>query len=74
MLNTIGNVCLSKAYQSADSSFLAPFDYSYLLFASAWGVIIFGDIPGLTTALGLLIITAAGLFVAWRERMVNEQL
>lgn len=74
VLNTIGNVCLSKAYQSADSSFLAPFDYSYLLFASAWGVIIFGDIPGLTTALGLLIIAAAGVFVAWRERMVSEQL
>jgi len=72
VLNTIGNLCLSKAYQSADSSFLAPFDYSYLLFATAWGVILFGDVPGITTSLGLVLIAAAGLFVAWRERLANQ--
>lgn len=72
MLNTIGNLCLSKAYQSADSSFLAPFDYSYLLFAALWGVILFTDIPQLSTVLGLLLIAGAGLFVAWRERQVLQ--
>ncbi len=72
LLNTIGNLCLSKAYQSADSSFLAPFDYSYLLFATAWGVILFADIPQFSTVMGLLLIAGAGLFVAWREHLAEK--
>lgn len=69
LLNTTGNLCLSKAYQIADSSFLAPIDYSYLLFASFWGVMLFGELPDKSTVSGLVLIAAAGLFVAWRERV-----
>ena len=70
-LNTAGNLCLSKAYQSADSSFLAPFDYMYLLFATFWGVVLIGDLPDSTTVTGLFLIAGAGVFVAWRERQLN---
>ena len=72
LLNTIGNLCLSKAYQSADSSFLAPIDYSYLLFATAWGMLLFNDYPTLPTTLGLLLIAGAGIFVAWREHVLRN--
>ncbi len=72
-LNTIGNLCLSKAYQGADSSFLAPIDYSYLLFATGWGILLFGDYPTSTTTMGLLLIAGAGIFVAWRERILNKR-
>jgi len=72
LLNTIGNLCISKAYQSADSSFLAPIDYSYLLFATGWGILLFGDIPTLPTIMGLSLIAGAGIFVAWRERVLKQ--
>lgn len=73
LLNTIGNLCLSKAYQSADSSFLAPIDYCYLLFATGWGIVLFSDYPTPLILLGLSLIAGAGIFVAWRERMLERQ-
>lgn len=71
-LNTSGNLCLSKAYQSADSTFLAPIDYSYLLFAAVLGMILFNEIPSVQTVTGLSLIAGAGLFVAWRERVAQQ--
>jgi drug/metabolite transporter (DMT)-like permease len=73
LLNTIGNLCLSKAYQSADSSFLAPIDYCYLLFATGWGIVLFSDYPTPLILLGLSLIAGAGIFVAWRERVLERQ-
>ena len=31
--NLTGNLCLVRAYQSSESSFLAPLDFLYLIFA-----------------------------------------
>lgn len=68
IFNVIGNITMSKAYQSAESSFLAPFDYSYLVFASFWGFVFWRDIPEAPTLAGMVMIAASGIFVAWRER------
>jgi drug/metabolite transporter (DMT)-like permease len=72
LFNVIGNISMSKAYQSAESSFLAPFDYSYLVFATFWGFIFWQDIPPPMTIAGMMIIAASGIFVAWRERQQRE--
>jgi drug/metabolite transporter (DMT)-like permease len=67
-LNLTANIGLAKSYQSAESSWLAPFDYSYLIFATFWGYVFFGDLPDILAAIGMAMIAGGGAYVAWRER------
>ncbi len=57
---------LAGAYQSAPSSLIATFDYSYLVFAALWDLLIFSTVPTATTALGIILIMGAGLLVLRR--------
>lgn len=61
--NVIIHLALAKAYQSAPPQTIATFDYSYLLFAAIWGFVLFREIPGLATLLGMAMIAGAGLLL-----------
>jgi len=52
---------LAKAYQSAPPSIIATFDYSYLIFAVFWSLVIFSETPDIPTILGMCLIAAGGL-------------
>jgi drug/metabolite transporter (DMT)-like permease len=68
VLNATANLGLTMAYQNAESSWLAPIDYCYLIFAVLWGFAIFGDFPNASMLAGMALIAGAGAFTAWRER------
>jgi len=73
VLNLTGNICLSRAYQTADASWLAPLDFSYLVFAALWSRIIFDQWPTRQAILGMALIGIAGAITAWRERVVAKR-
>jgi drug/metabolite transporter (DMT)-like permease len=52
---------------AAEASAIAPFSYVGLLFATVWGMVIFGEYPDFFTYLGALVIAAAGIYVWHRE-------
>lgn len=66
VMNLAANVSLARAYQTAESSWLAPYDYSYLVFATVWGYLIWGTVPDILSVMGMMLIAAAGIFVAAR--------
>ena len=72
MLNVTANLGLTMAYQNAESSWLAPIDYCYLIFATFWGLVFFGDFPNASMLTGMVLIAGAGAFTAWRERRLNK--
>ena len=73
VLNLTGNICLSRAYQTADASLLAPMDFSYLVFAAFWSRVMFDQWPTREAVIGMSLIGAAGIITAWRERVVAKR-
>lgn len=73
VLNLTGNICLSRAYQTADASWLAPMDFSYLVFAAFWSRMIFDQWPTGQAIIGMVLIGTAGVITAWRERVVAKR-
>ncbi|MEM7255892.1 MAG: DMT family transporter, partial [Pseudomonadota bacterium] len=69
MLNLLGNICMTRAYQTADASLLAPLDFTYLIFAAFWGKVIFSRWPEPDTLTGMALILCAGITIAWREQL-----
>jgi drug/metabolite transporter (DMT)-like permease len=59
---------VAKAYQAGPSAIVGTFDYSYLVFASLWGVIFFGETLDALMIVGIAMIVAAGMLVLWQPR------
>ena len=66
-LFVLGLLGLTQSYRLLPVSIVAPFEYSYLLWATLIGLIAFNEIPGARTLLGGLIIILCGCYVAFRE-------
>ncbi len=73
VLNLTANICISRAYQTADASWLAPVDFSYLIFAAFWSQVIFDQWPTRTAIIGMTLIGTAGIITAWRECVVAHR-
>jgi len=67
-LGALGHYVIFLAYRRAPASALAPFTYTHLIWAAAYGFLIFDERPDHLTYLGAGIITAAGLYVWYREQ------
>lgn len=68
-----GYMLLSRAYQVANASLIAPFDYAYLPFAAAAAWFFWGEVPGLNTFAGMALIIGAGLYIGYRELRAPER-
>lgn len=55
------------AYQTGEAAIVAPMQYSQIIWASAYGMIFFGEAVDMGTAIGAAIIIASGLFIVFRE-------
>ena len=70
-LGGIGHLLMTESFRLAPASLVAPFDYTSILWAFLLGYFLFGELPTAFVYAGAAIITAAGLFVIWRERRLG---
>jgi drug/metabolite transporter (DMT)-like permease len=67
-LGALAHLCMINAFNFAEASLLAPFNYTKLLWVAILGYLVFDDIPSLEMWIGAGIIVSAGLYVLYREK------
>ena len=65
---SIGYIASVAAMRFGDVTFVSPFRYTALLWATAMGFIFFKEIPKFTTLLGGLIIILAGTYIFYKSK------
>ncbi len=73
LFSTLGQMLMIAALRHASPSVIAPFTYTQLLWATLFGVLIFGEFPDRWTWAGSAVIIASGLYVWNRERKLDAQ-
>ncbi len=52
---------LTQGYRKASANVVAPFEYLGMVWGSLWGFLFFGEVPRITTFIGMGLIALAGL-------------
>lgn len=67
VMMALAQSCFIQAMRRAESSFVVPFSYATLIFATLYDYLIFDAMPDGVSMLGAMIIIAGALLLAWRE-------
>ena len=62
----VGQLLMTSSLR-APVSVVSPFDYLQIVAATAYGWLLFSDLPSVHTLLGATLIAMSGLYTAWRE-------
>ena len=67
LFGTAGMTMMTQAFRLAPAVVIAPLDYTALIWATAIGWFIWGEIPDTVTYLGAVVIISSGVFIIIRE-------
>ena len=73
-LGFIAQICLTKSFQLADASLLAPLDFSSVIWSFFIGYIFFQEFITLNVFIGGLIIILSVSYIFYRERVLKKQI
>ena len=67
-----GFYCLTRAYWIAPASAVAPFEYTYMVWAVLFGFIFWAEVPQSTTVIGVTLLIASSLYVFRYEYRLSQ--
>ncbi len=67
-LGIAGQGLITRGVQYGDATALAPLDYSRILYAALLGYLIFGEVPGLWSWIGMSLIVASSIYLVLSEK------
>lgn len=66
-------ICVNRSLKLAPASVVVPYQYSMIVWAVMFGIVVFGDVPQPATIAGAAIIIGAGLYIFLRERGLGQE-
>ncbi|MGI9364651.1 MAG: DMT family transporter [Rhizobiaceae bacterium] len=71
LLGGVGQILLTTSYRYADTSVIAPFEYTSILLAVVIGYTVFGESLSMTVVAGVCLVIFSGLVIIYRERQLG---
>ena len=65
---TLAHVCITRAYENAEASLLAPLAFTEIIMATVVGWWFFNDLPDRWTVLGVTVLITSAIYISLRER------
>ena len=72
VIGTLGQIVVTDAFKQADMTVLMPLDFLKLVWATAFGIVLFAEVPDLFTFLGAAIVFGSSFYIAWREAKLRK--
>ncbi len=69
LISVIGGIFITYGYQKGETSFVAIFEYSFLFFATSWGVLFLSDFISIYIISGMVLILLSGILVSLKEKI-----
>lgn len=63
----VGQTCITRGVSMADTTVVLPFDYLRIVYAAVFGFLMFGEVPGLWSLTGALVIVVSTLYILTLE-------
>jgi len=67
-----GHYFMIEAFRHGEAALVAPFKYTFMVWAILYGFLFFGNLPDYWTLVGAAIVIAAGLYVLHREMKLTR--
>ena len=74
IMGSLGHFFISQAAKYADVVMISPFEYTSFLFVAFMGYYFYGEVPTNSIYFGGLLIIISGLYIIYREHVLEEQL
>ena len=72
-MTTISLLIFTQALKIADANVIMPLDFLQLIWAAAFGFVLFAEVPNRFTFNGGFMIFASTTYIAWRESHLARQ-
>jgi drug/metabolite transporter (DMT)-like permease len=67
VLSALAQLLMTEAYRTGETTLVAPFEYSGIIWTTLLGALIWAEAPDGWDALGILVLVGSGLFIWYRE-------